>query len=199
MQVNKIAEIHGLILDPLKVDTLAKNIHPIVDISVSNLLLSANLKMWDIQMHGLSTIYTNNILVTRAKNLFDIDFEVEVKFSQFYLNGTYNMDGSIGGWLGTSFSSHGDQSFFVDIDEATLKIGVRLDTSNENMCGKIGDVLIRDIGIPFTYNGISIYMAGFKDDKVISGLSSIIFQMQETRLTSLIKDAIRVALPRLIC
>ena len=90
MQVNKLAEIHGLILDPLKVDTLAKNIHPIVDISVSNLLLSANLKMWDIQMHGLSTIYTNNILVTRAKNLFDIDFEVEVKFSRFYLNGTYN-------------------------------------------------------------------------------------------------------------
>ena len=201
-QVNRRAEVGGIILDPLEVDTLA-NIHPLVDISESTIAYSANLKMWGIQVHGLSTIYANQILVTRAQNLFDIDVKVELKFSRLSMNGTYSLTGSLGGWFGTSFTSDGDRPFFVDIEEATITMRVRLDTTDnkELECGRVGDVLITNIGIPFTYDDISINFEnlGYTYNTVINGLSIFILKTQEKTLLSLVKDKIRSTVHSLIC
>ena len=201
-QINNMAEVGGVILDPLDVDKLAGS-HPPVDISDSNIAYSADLKMWDLQVHGLSTIYINEALVTRSKNLFDIDVKVVFKFDTLTMNGTYDLTGSLGGWFGTSFTSDGARPFYVEIENATITARLKLDTSETlNLeCDRVGDVLMTDIGIPFTYDDISINFdnLGYTYNTVINGMSIFILKTQEKNLLTYVKDQVKSIVNSLIC
>jgi len=201
-KINQDSSIGGVLLDPLVVDKLVGRT-PTLDISQSSMLYSADLKMWNIQVHGLSTIYLSEVLVTRAQNLYDLDMKAVFSFDMLSANGTYNLDGTLGGWFGTSFTSDGDRSFDVDIVNATITPRVRLDTTDESQfeCGKNGDVLITDIEIPFNYDDISINFAnlGYGYNAVINGLSIFILKTQEEALVTFLKDSIKEHVNSLIC
>lgn len=202
IKIHQNSSIGGVLLDPLMVDKLAGKT-PTLDISQSSMMYSADLKMWNIQVHGLSTIYLSEVLVTRAQNLYDLDMKVVFSFDKLSANGTYNLNGTLGGWFGTSFTSDGDQSFDVDIVNATITPRVMLDTTDESKfdCGKNGDVLITEIEIPFNYDDISINFAnlGYGYNAVINGLSIFILKTQEELLVSFLKDSIKEQVNSLIC
>ena len=166
-------------------------------------MYSADLMMWNIEVHGLSTIYLSEVLVTRAKNLYDLEMKVVFSFDKLSANGKYNLNGTFGGWFGTSFTSGGDQIFDVDIVNATITPYLKLDTSDETNldCGKNGDVMITDLKIPFNYDDISINFAnlGYGYNAVINGLSIFILKTQEEALVTFLKDSIRQQLSSLIC
>ena len=201
-RINSMAEVGGIVLDPLDVDKLAGS-RPSVEISDSNIAYSADLKMWNLEVHGLSTIYINEVLVTRSKNLFDLDVKVVFKFDRLTMNGTYDLTGSLGGWFGTSFTSEGARPFFAEIENATITARLRLDTSeNLNMeCDRVGDVLMTDIGIPFTYDDISINFdnLGYTYNTVINGMSIFILKTQEKNLLTYVKDQVKNTVNSLIC
>jgi len=201
-KIHQNAAIGGVLLDPLFVDKLTGKT-PTLELSQSATLYSADLKMWDIQVHGLSTIYLSEVLVTRAQNLYDLDMKVEFSFDKLSVNGIYNLNGTLGGWFGTSFTSGGDQNFDVDIVNATITPRVRLDTTDESKfgCSKSGDVLITNIEIPFNYDDISINFdnLGYGYNAVINGLSIFILKTQEEALVSFLRDSIKEQVNSLIC
>jgi len=202
-QINQKQEYGGILLEPLVAKSFIPY-HPTFNFSEETGAYSADLKMWDIQVHGLSTIFINDILVTRAKNLFDFDMKVQFKFDKLTINGTYDLTGIIGGsWFGSSFSSDGKRPFTVDIINATITPQVKLDTTeNQNLeCLKAGDVLITDIGVPLKYDDISINFEnlGYTYNTVINGLSIFILKAQEKSFVSYVKDTIRQNVNSLIC
>ena len=202
-QINQKQEYGGILLEPLVVKSFLPY-HPTFNYSEETGAYSADLKMWDIQVHGLSTIFINNILVTRAQNLFDFDMKVQFKFDQLTINGTYDLTGIIGGaWFGSSFSSDGERPFKVDIINATITPQVKLDTTeNKNLeCLKVGDVLITDIGVPLKYDDISINFEnlGYTYNTVINGISIFILKAQEKSFVTFVKDTIRQNINSLIC
>lgn len=195
--------VGGVTLDPLSVDKMAGREGPMVDISQSALIYQAYLKMWDIQVHGLSTIYLSNVLVTRAQNLYDLDMMAEFSIDSLVLVGTYNLNGSYGGFFGSEFTSDGDQTFDISITNATLTPHLVLDTSDElkSACGKNGDVLITELELPFVYDDISINFnnLGYGYNAVINGLSIFVMKTEEERLKQLARDFIKGAVNSLIC
>lgn len=139
-QIREKSKFGDILLDPLDVDSFVSG-HPTVDISESTVAYSADLKMWDIKAHGLSDIFISDVLVTRSKSLYDFELKVEFKVPGLSVNGSYNLDGQLGGWFGTSFTSDGDRQFRVDIANATLSPSVRFDTSEDKMqCSKVNKV-----------------------------------------------------------
>eukprot|EP00092_Neocalanus_flemingeri_P028429 GFUD01030870.1.p1 GENE.GFUD01030870.1~~GFUD01030870.1.p1 ORF type:complete len:353 (+),score=74.22 GFUD01030870.1:64-1122(+) len=201
-KINQNSSIGGFLLDPLMVEKVVGK-SPTLDISQSSMVYSADLKMWNIEVHGLSTIYLSEVLVTRAQNLYDLDMKVVFSFEKLSANGIYNLNGTLGGWFGTSFTSDGDRTFDVDIVNATITPRVRLDTTDPSKieCGKNGDVLITDIEIPFNYDDISINFAnlGYAYNAVINGLSIFILKTQEEALVTFLKDSIKEQVNSLIC
>ena len=140
---SKFGDIH---LDPLDVDSFVSG-QPTVDISESTGVYSADLKMWDIQAHGLSQIFISDVLVTRSKSLYDFELKVEFQVPGLSVNGSYNLDGQVGGWFGTSFTSDGDRPFRIDVANATLSPTVKFDTSEDKMqCSKV-NIFIRFKGL----------------------------------------------------
>ena len=73
-------------MEPLFLDKIVPT-QPPVDISESSFAYSADLKMWDIEVQGLSKIYMSQCLVTRSKNLFDFEANVQLKFDKLVLQG----------------------------------------------------------------------------------------------------------------
>jgi len=201
-KIHQSKSISGVYLDPLVVDKLVGS-SPTLEISQSSMMYSADLKMLNIQVFGLSTIYLSEVLVTRAQNLYDFDMKAVFSFDKLSANGTYNLNGTLGGWFGTSFSSDGDRPFDVDIVNATITPRVKLDTTDESKfdCGENGDVLITDIEIPFNYDDISINFAnlGYGYNAVINGLSIFILKTQEEALVTFLKDFIKGQVNSLIC
>jgi len=194
--------IEGVVIDPLHVDKLVGKT-PTLNVSQSSMMYSADLQMWNIQVFGLTTVYLSEVLVTRAQNLYDFDIKVVFSFGKLTANGTYNLEGTLGGWFGTSFTSGGDQSFDVDIVNATITPRIKLDTTDQSKidCGKNGDVLITDIELPFNYDDISINFdnLGYGYNAVINGLSIFILKTQEEAAVSLVKDIIKTHVKSLIC
>jgi len=201
-KIHQSKAIGGVFLDPLVVDNLVGKT-PTLDISQSSMMYSADLKMLNIQVFGLSTIYLSEVLVTRAQNLYDFDMKAVFSFDKLSANGTYNLNGTLGGWFGTSFTSDGDRPFDVDIVNATITPRVKLDTTDESEinCGENGDVLITDIEIPFNYDDISINFdnLGYGYNAVINGLSIFILKTQEEALVTFLKDTIKGQIHSLIC
>merc|ERR1711915_68786 len=201
---NKIYQneaIGGVFLNPLIVDNLTGKA---LELSQSATLYSADLKMWNIHVHGLQTIYLSKVLVTRAQNLYDFDMKVEFHFDKLSVNGMYNLNGTLGGgWLGTSFTSDGDQRFDADIVNATIAPSIRLDTNNESnsWCNKSGQVLITDIEIPFNYDDISINLdnLGYGYNAVINGLNIFIIKTQEDALVTYIRNFIKEQFNSFMC
>jgi len=85
-QINQNKTYAGVTLEPLILDKIVPT-QPPVDISESSFAYSADLKMWDIEVQGLSKIYMSQALVTRSKNLFDFDVNVQLKFDKLKLKG----------------------------------------------------------------------------------------------------------------
>jgi len=201
-KIHQSKSIRGVFLDPLVVDNLVGKT-PTLDISQSSMMYSADLKMLNIQVFGLSTIYLSEVLVTRAQNLYDFDMKAVFSFDKLSANGTYNLNGTLGGWFGTSFTSDGDRPFDVDIVNATITPRVKLDTTDESVldCGENGDVHITDIEIPFNYDDISINFdnLGYGYNAVINGLSIFILKTQEEALVTFLKESIKDQIHSLIC
>ena len=200
-KIHQSKAIGGVFLDPLVVDTLVGTT-PTLDISQSSMMYSADLRMLNIQVFGLSTIYLSEVLVTRAQNLYDFDMKAVFSFDKLSANGTYNLNGTLGGWFGTSFTSDGDRPFFVDIVNATITPRVKLDTNDGYIgCGENGDVLITDIEIPFTYDDILINFDNLGSEYIaaINAFSSYILKTQEEVLVTFLKDTIKEQIHNLIC
>ena len=201
-KINTEQTYAGVKLEPLYIDDHATT-DPPVNISQSAVAYSIDLQMWKIEIHGLSQIYLNQVLVTRAKNLFDFDLNVQFKFDKLVMNGTYRAAGSVGGWFGTSFSSDGDRSFTIEFVNATINPRLRLDTSlNKNLeCQRVRDVLISEIGVPLKYDDISINFTnlGYAANTAINGLSIFAIKAQEQNLLSLVMDQVKNTVNSLIC
>merc|ERR1719495_2693871 len=124
-------------------------------------------------------------------------------FDKLSANGTYNLNGTLGGWFGTSFTSDGDRPFDVDIVNATITPRVKLDTTDESEinCGENGDVLITDIEFPFSYDDISIMFdnLGYGYNAVINGLSIFILKTQEENLKGMVRSLIKDTVHSIIC
>jgi len=202
-KINTEKKVGGVNLNPLNVDLLAgTNGRPVLDISESGTAYTANLQMWNIQVHGLAEIYLGEVLVSRDQNLYDLDMMIQFRFDSLAVNGTYNIDGSWGGFFGSSFSSDGDRAFSVQITNATFTPRVAIDTSNEESpCGKNGDVLITDIEFPFSYDDISIVFnnLGHGYNQLINTISIFILRTQEDTLTQFVKSSIKNYVNSLIC
>lgn len=196
-------EYAGVKLNPLLVDTLVES-DPAVSFSQTTKIYSADINMWNISVHGLSSIYINQILVTRAQNLYDLDIKVVFQVDKLSITGMYNLVGSIGGdWFGTSVDSEGDWPFSVDIINATLSPQITADTSEKanDQCDKIGDVVITTLGIPFNYEDISINFdnLGSGYNTLINGISLFFLKTQEQTLVSSFKRTIKEKVHSIIC
>jgi len=196
-------EYAGVKLNPLVVDSLMES-DPAVSLSHSTKVWSADINMWNISVHGLSTIYTHQILVTRAQNLYDLDIKVVFQVNKLSITGMYNLVGSVGGdWFGTSVDSMGDWPFLIDIVNATLSPQITVDTSEKanDQCDRIGDVVITNLGIPFNYEDISINFdnLGSGYNTLINGISLFILKTQEENLVSSFKRTITEKVHSIIC
>jgi len=196
-------EYAGVKLNPLLVDSLVES-EPAVSFSQTTKIYSADIKMWNITVLGLSSIYINQILVTRAQNLYDLDIKVVFQIDKLSVTGMYNLVGSIGGdWFGTSVTSDGDWPFSIDIINATLSPQITVDTSMKANaeCDKIGDVVITNLGIPFNYEDISINFdnLGSGYNTLINGISLFFLKTQEETLVSSFKRTIKEKVHSIIC
>ena len=203
LNIENNKEYAGVRLNPLVVDTLVQS-DPPVSFSQATSVYSADIKMWNISVHGLATIYTNQILVTRAQNLYDLDIKVVFQVDKLSVTGMYNLVGSVGGdWFGTSVNSNGDWPFSIDIVNATLSPQITVDTSEKanDECDKIGDVVITNLGIPFNYEDISINFdnLGTGYNTLINGVSLFFLKTQEETLVSSFKRTIKEKVHSIIC
>jgi len=200
--INNNAEYAGVKLNPLVVDTLVES-EPAVSFSQSAALYSADINMWNISVTGLSSIYIQQILASRAQNLYDLHMEVVLKVDKLSVTGMYNLVGSLGGWWGASVNSDGDWPFKVDILNATLSPQLSLDTSDtaNTDCGKIGDVVITELGIPFNYDDISINFdnLGTGYNTLINGISIFFLKTQEEKFVSTFQKKIKEKVHSIIC
>ena len=199
-QVKISKQISSILIDPLDVDAWS-NVRPIVDYRMPK--FSANLKMWNISVYGLSDFCVNEILVTRAKNLFDIDVKIIFKFKKLSVKGMYNLIA----YLYYDITSHGDQSFSVDIDEAVVTMRIRIDHNRKDTgttptcAGKLGDVIITKIETPISYEKIAFNMKNLEsmDLTIINLLTPTLWEMQEDTLESIIKESLSSTLYNIIC
>ena len=196
-------EYAGVKLNPLLVDALVES-DPAVSFSQTTNVYSADINMWNIAVHGLSSIYISQRFVTRAQNLYDLDIKVVFQVDKLSVTGMYNLVGSVGGtWFGTSVSSNGDWPFSIDIINATLSPQIILDTSEKanNECDEIGDVVITHLGIPFNYEDISISFdnLGSGYNTLINGISLFLLKNQEENLVSYFQRTIKEKVHSIIC
>ena len=200
--INNNAEYAGVKLNPLMVDALVGS-EPAVSVSQDTALYSANMNMWNVSVHGLSSIYINQIRASRAQNLYDLDIKVVFKVDKLSVRGMYNLEGSLGGWWGAAVNSNGDWPFAVDILNATLSPHISLDTSDtaNNDCGNIGDVVVSELGIPFNYDDISINFEnlGSGYNTLINGVSIFFLKTQEEKFVSVFKNTIKEKVHSIIC
>ena len=200
--INNNKEYAGVKLNPLVVDELVES-EPAVSVSQSTALYSVDINMWNISVTGLSTIYIQQILASRAMNLYDLHVEIVFKVDKLTVTGMYNLAGSLGGWWGASVSSDGDWPFTVDIVNATLSPQITLDTSEtaNTDCAKIGDVVITELGIPFNYDDISINFdnLGSGYNTIINGVSIFFLKTQEEKVVAAFQTEIKEKVHSIIC
>jgi len=200
-KINVEKQVKGINLEPLNVDKLAGTVGPLLEVSESAALYSAQLRMWDVKVFGLADIYLSEVLVTRDQTLYDLKMMAQFRFDNLTANGMYNINGSVGGWFGSTFTSGGDRPFSVDITNATFTPRLEIDTSAIAPCGKNGDVQITDIEFPFSYDDISIMFdnLGYGYNAVINGLSIFILKTQEENLKGMVRSAIKDTVHSIIC
>jgi len=201
-KINVEKKFKGINLEPLNVDQVAGTAPgPLLEISESAALYSADLRMWDVQVFGLSEIYLNEVLVTREQTLYDLKMRVQFRFDNLTANGMYNINGSVGGWFGSTFTSDGDRPFSVDITNATFTPRLEIDTSVDAACGENGDVQITELEFPFSYDDISIMFdnLGYGYNAVINGLSIFILKTQEENLKGMVRSLIKDTVHSIIC
>lgn len=200
-KINTEKQVKGINLEPLNVDELAGTVGPLLEVSESAALYSAQLRMWDVKVFGLADIYLSEVLVTRDQTLYDLKMMAQFRFDNLTANGMYNINGSVGGWFGSTFTSGGDRPFSVDITNATFTPRLEIDTSAIAPCGKNGDVQITDIEFPFSYDDISIMFdnLGYGYNAVINGLSIFILKTQEENLKGMVRSAIKDTVHSIIC
>jgi len=201
-KINMEKQVKGINLEPLNVDQLAGTVGPLLEVSEAAALYSAQLRMWDVKVFGLADIYLSEVLVTRDQTLYDLKMMAQFRFDNLTANGMYNINGSVGGWFGSTFTSGGDRPFTVDITNATFTPRMEIDTSSAGApCGKNGDVQITDIEFPFSYDDISIMFdnLGYGYNAVINGLSIFILKTQEENLKGMVRSAIKDTVHSIIC
>jgi len=197
--------VGGVALDPLLIDDLmgVSGGEPAVDINQSTFAYEAFLKMWNVQIYGLSTVYLSNVLVTRAQNLYDFDMMAEFTIDKLTVNGTYNINGSFLGFLGGEFNSDGNRHFSLSMTNATLVPHLVLDTGEDTPtpCGKNGDVMITKLELPFKWTDISIDFEnlGYTQNTVINGLIVFILKTKEEEFKTTIRDLIKEYVNSLVC
>jgi len=126
---------------------------------------------------------------------------VQFRFDNLTANGMYNINGSVGGWFGSTFTSDGDRPFSVDITNATFTPRLEIDTSVDAACGENGDVQITELEFPFSYDDISIMFdnLGYGYNAVINGLSIFILKTQEENLKGMVRSLIKDTVHSIIC
>jgi len=201
-KINVEKHVKGINLEPLNVDQLAGTVGPLLEVSETAAFYSAQLRMWDVKVSGLADIYLSEVLVTRDQTLYDLKMMAQFRFDNLTAQGMYNINGSVGGWFGSTFTSGGDRPFTVDIANATFTPRLEIDTSSADApCGKNGDVQITDIEFPFSYDDISIMFdnLGYGYNAVINGLSIFILKTQEENLKGKVRSAIKDTVHSIIC
>ena len=115
------ARINGLVIDPLDVDSLLEK--PIAIEKAGG--YDASVNMTGIKVYGLSEIFLNLSDVTRNENLTDINVDVRFGFDDITINGSYSMEGNLGGWW--DLDTKGYQSFLIAMKNATFSVNVEMD------------------------------------------------------------------------
>merc|ERR1719431_1643329 len=79
-KINMERKMYGIDLEPLNVDQLAGTTGALLEVSETAGLYSADLRMWDVKVHGLSDIYLSEVEVTRDKTLSDLKMMTQFRW-----------------------------------------------------------------------------------------------------------------------
>ena len=92
---------------------------------------SADVKMFDVKIFGLSTIRLDEASVTRDENLTDFDINVKVGFDEISVTGEYDLKGSFG-WF--EVDSNGTRDFAINIHGASSSTLIHLEMVEDGGC-----------------------------------------------------------------
>jgi len=187
-------QLYGVPLEPYKVGNYS--------LSESQGVIEIFVEMTNVKIHGLSTIYIDETLVTRSESLNDLQMKMVFKFEELLVNGSYTAEGSAGFW--SKIDSEGVQQFFVLLENATVSPSVRLDVSDIfrfGCGGEAGSVLLTELEVPITYSDISINfnnLGAFYNSILNIGIN-ILLKTQEKNVVAMVKDKIKEELNSLLC
>lgn len=185
-------------MDPLEVDQFIPGGK--IDVDQQDEYYSAQLQMWNIQIHGLSTIHFQDVLATRSEDLTDMDVEMNFKFDHLWANGTYAMTGYMG-WF--EIDSKGAQPFQCEVANATISAKIKMDMvrGEGSECGPYGSVAITDIGLPLYYDAVNFNFTNMADfyNNVINGLGIFVIKTNEKLINDALKALIQKDVESLVC
>jgi len=191
-RINNDKELYGTFLEPY---TFA-NYETVLDKTGFYL----EMQMKDIAVHGLSTIYLAETLVTRSENLSDLDMKMTFKFDKLLINGTYSATGSLGFW--SQIDSEGSQNFSVVVDDVTLAPRIKLDTVQQKVvCESDGSAHLSDIQVPLKWADLTIMFEnlGSAYNTFFNMAAVYLVNTQEQNLVQLVKEKIKGEVNSLLC
>ncbi|XP_023338426.1 uncharacterized protein LOC111709068 [Eurytemora carolleeae] len=194
-RINFERTFYGMSIEPL-------NNIPGMYVDRNEGVYNIKLNLSDIEIHGLSTIYLNETLVTRSESLSDLDMKMVFRFETLKANGRYSaVGGDFSGWF--TIDSDGVQDFDFVLQDATISPRIKLDTTDLHRygCGLDGSVLLTDIEVPFTWSDMSINFVnlGSGYNTLLNIIATYIFKSQEKNVVDLVKDKVKEELNSLLC
>eukprot|EP00088_Acartia_fossae_P009024 TRINITY_DN14353_c0_g1_i1.p1 TRINITY_DN14353_c0_g1~~TRINITY_DN14353_c0_g1_i1.p1 ORF type:complete len:408 (+),score=95.79 TRINITY_DN14353_c0_g1_i1:87-1310(+) len=185
-------ELYGMVIEPLIIGDFAY--------SDSSFAHSLDLDLRNITIHGLSSIYLSKTLVTRARDLSDLNMLMAFKFEELVVNGSYTS----AGWFGwNSLDSGGLQNFEIKLTNATVTPTLMVNSTEENKfgCGEGGGSVVLDIAMPITWSNLYVEFdnIGSVVNSIINIAAVAMINSQEKNLIGLMKDKIKEEVNSLIC
>jgi len=185
-------ELYGKVIEPLYIGNFSQEL--------SNFAASLDLNLYDISVHGLSSIYLAETLVTRATDLSDLNMMMAFKFDELVINGTYTSTG----WVGWSkIDSEGIQEFEIKLTNATVSPTILVNSTEQNVfgCGEGAGSVILDITLPITWSNLNVDFRniGSMVNSILNIGAVALINTQEQNLVGMVKDQIKNEINSLIC
>jgi len=159
---------------------------------------AADLWLWGVSIYGLSEAYLNDVIITRNKDLTEMNIAIEFRLDQLQANGTYNVTG----WLGFEWiplESNGQQPFTAALLNGTLSPQITIDTDAE--CDEAGEAKITELNIPLVYDTLTFDMENLDKafDTVIQGILVVLLETQNMLAVAALRAMIAQSVGSLMC
>jgi len=159
---------------------------------------AADLWLWGVSIYGLSEAYLNDVIITRNKDLTEMNIAIEFRLDQLQANGMYNVTG----WLGFEWiplESNGQQPFTAALLNGTLSPQITIDTDAE--CDEAGEAKITELNIPLVYDTLTFDMENLDKafDTVIQGILVVLLETQNMLAVAALRAMIAQSVGSLMC